>query len=228
MKIIVADDAVLIRQGLVGLLHRQGHEVLVECSRADELENWCAEHPQDVAATDVLIVDVRMPPGMRDDGLQAAVAVRQDAPGLGVMVLSQYISPAYARILFRDAALGGTGYLLKERVGDVAEFLGALETVAAGGVVIDPEVAQHLARGSTGLDALTPREREVLGMMARGLSNADIAEQLVVSHAAVAKHVSNIFVKLKLPPEVENRRVRAVLQYLAERSAFQWGERPIL
>lgn len=157
-----------------------------------------------------------MPPAMRDDGLQAALKLRENGP-VNVLVLSQYVAPAYARELFSGGD-GGTGYLLKDRVAEVKDFVQACETVASGGVVIDPDVAgELLAASSQWLTTLTPREREVLELMAEGLSNAEIAEKLYFSGAAVAKHVSSIFSKLGLTPDEENRRVRAILMYLSER-----------
>ena len=166
--------------------------------------------------THAWLTDVRMPPNMRDDGLQAALKLRESGP-VNVLVLSQYVAPAYARELF-SGGHGGTGYLLKDRVAEVKDFVQACETVAAGGVVIDPDVASELmAASSQWLTTLTPREREVLELMAEGLSNAEIAEKLYFSGAAVAKHVSSIFSKLGLTPDEENRRVRAILMYLSER-----------
>jgi len=152
---------------------------------------------------------------MGDEGLRAAVALRRAYPGLPVMVLSQYVAPAYAVALF-DSPDAGTGYLLKDRVSEVRDFLASLEVVAQGGTVIDPTVAQALMRsGRSGLGELSPREREVLELMSRGKSNKDIATELVLSNAAVAKHVSNIFTKLRLDPSEDNRRVKAILQYLS-------------
>ena len=170
----------------------------------------------DTHAPDLVITDVRMPPNMRDDGLQAALALRKQGP-VNVLVLSQYVAPAYARELFSGGD-GGTGYLLKDRVAEVKDFIQACETVASGGVVIDPDVASALmAASSRWLTTLTPREMEVLEHMAEGLSNAQIAGKLYLSGAAVAKHVSSIFSKLGLTPDEDNRRVRAILMYLAER-----------
>lgn len=212
MKIVLADDSALIREGLAGLLERRGHSIIGQAGNADEIPDLCALDP------DILITDVRMPPNMADDGLKAAVAMRAVYPGLDIMVLSQYVAPAYAVDLFAGHSTAGTGYLLKDRVADVASFLQSLEVVAGGGTVIDPSVASALmSAGRSGLGELTPREKEVLELMSRGLSNSEIAATLVVSGAAVAKHVANIFMKLRLPPEEENRRVKAILEYLTAR-----------
>ncbi len=213
LKIVVADDSAILREGLAGLLERRGHTIVGQAASAPELED-IVEQMRD-SLPDVVITDVRMPPGMGDDGLKAAVALRTAYPGLPVMVLSQYVAPAYAVELF-DAPDAGTGYLLKDRVSEVRDFLASLDIVAQGGTVIDPTVAQALMRsGRSGLGELTPREREVLELMSRGQSNKDIATELVLSAAAVAKHVSNIFTKLRLDPSEDNRRVKAILQYLA-------------
>ena len=234
MRILVADDAALLREGLVGLLERQGHEVIATAASAPELEAVVdrvmggADGPGS-PPPDVVITDVRMPPTMTDDGLAAAVRLRARYPGLGILVLSQYVAPAYAADLFDDVApghgapggpgdadRGGVGYLLKERVARVADFMRSLGIVAAGGIVVDPEVAARLVAGRrSAMDVLSPRELEVLELMARGLSNAQIAEHLVLSAGAVSKHVANVFTKLDLPPGEDNRRVRAVLAYLS-------------
>lgn len=212
MNIVIADDSALLREGLAGLLERRGHTILGQAASADEIPGLCALAP------DVLITDVRMPPNMADDGLKAAVSARTTYPDLAIMVLSQYVAPAYAADLFAGSAPAGTGYMLKDRVADVATFLQSLSVVANGGTVIDPSVASALmSAGRSGLGELTPREKEVLELMSRGLSNSEIAEKLVVSGAAVAKHVSNIFMKLRLSPEEENRRVKAILEYLTAR-----------
>lgn len=218
MKIVLADDAALIREGLASLLVRLGHEVVVQLGSAPEVEEYFA--PEGADLPDVLVTDVRMPPGMTDDGLRSALEVRRRFPGQSIMVLSQYVAPAYARTLFTDArqspTAAGTGYLLKERVAQVKEFGAALDSVAAGGIVVDPEVARALTSGNavTGVASLTPREREVLELMAQGLSNTDIADRLFLSRAAVAKHVASIFRGLGLQPGEDNRRVRAILEYL--------------
>lgn len=223
MRIVIADDSALLREGVASLVERRGHEVI---ATVDSAEALVADIDTRYEATgelpDVVITDVRMPPKMRDDGLRAAVELRHRYPALNVLVLSQYVAPAYARELFSPAATGsvansgaGTGYLLKDRVGQVVDFLGSLDVVASGGVVIDPEVATALMQsGTSGLASLTLREQEVLELMAGGKSNNQIAQALFLSGAAVAKHVSNIFMKLHLEPGEENRRVRAILEYL--------------
>ncbi len=224
MRLIVADDSALLREGLAGLLERQGHEIVAQAASATELEAVVDDAVGSDRAPDVVVTDMRMPPTMTSDGLDAAVRIRSRHPQIGIMVLSQYVASGYATELFGDGArpagmtdaeVGGLGYLLKERVARVADFLRSLRIVAAGGVVIDPEIAALLVSGRrTALDALTVREREVLELMARGLSNSQIAENLVLSAGAVSKHVANIFTKLDLPAGEENRRVRAVLAYL--------------
>lgn len=213
LRIVIADDSAILREGLAGLLERRGHEVVGRAGTAVELEGVIGKLSAQLR--DVVITDVRMPPEMGDDGLKAAVALRRAYPGLPVMVLSQYVAPAYAVALF-DSPDAGTGYLLKDRVSEVRDFLASLEVVAQGGTVIDPTVAQALMRsGRSGLGELSPREREVLELMSRGKSNKDMAAELVLSNAAVAKHVSNIFTKLRLDPSEDNRRVKAILQYLS-------------
>lgn len=227
MKLIVAEDAALLREGLIGLLERQGHETIAEAASAPELEAVVDHAVLAGTPPDVVITDVRMPPTMTDDGLAAAVRIRARHPEIGILILSQYVAPAYATDLFASSSAnaigagpgstgtGGLGYLLKERVARVADFTHSLRVVAAGGVVIDPEVASRLVTvRRTALDVLSPREREVLELMARGMSNTQISERLTLSAGAVAKHVANIFTKLDLTPADENRRVRAVLTYL--------------
>jgi DNA-binding NarL/FixJ family response regulator len=220
MKLVLADDAALLRAGLVGLLERAGHEVVAEAVDAPSLVALITDLGRRGELPDLLITDVRMPPAMSDDGLRAAVEIRALFPNLPILVLSQYVAPAYASVLLDTAALPdapGTGYLLKERVGRVGDFMKSLDLVAGGGMVIDSEVVRSLLqsrRGDFRLERLTPREHEVLAMMADGSSNSQIAEALVVSSAAVAKHVANVFAKLDLGPDEENRRVRAVLAYL--------------
>lgn len=212
LKIVVADDSALLREGVAGLLERRGHHVVGQAADAPELTALVDELDE---LPDIVITDVRMPPGMGDDGLKAAVNLRNAYPGLPVMVLSQYVAPAYAVELF-DSPEAGTGYLLKDRVSEVRDFLASLDVVAQGGTVIDPTVAQALmSSGRSGLGELSPREREVLELMSRGKSNKDIAAELVLSAAAVAKHVSNIFTKLRLDPSEDNRRVKAILEYLS-------------
>jgi DNA-binding NarL/FixJ family response regulator len=212
MRVVIAEDAGLLREGLAQMLAERGHEVCAAVPDAGALLTAVSEHKPDVA-----VVDIRMPPTHTDEGLRAALALRADHPGTGVLVFSQYIETRYAtRLLEGNAA--GVGYLLKDRVADVAEFTDALERVAAGGTALDPEVVSQLlgaSRRSTGLASLTARERDVLSLMAEGRSNAGIAAGLVVSGGAVEKHVASIFAKLGLPPsEGDNRRVLAVLQYL--------------
>ncbi len=213
MRVVIAEDAALMREGLVGLLTDRGHEVCAAVADADALLAAVAEHRPDVA-----VVDVRMPPTHTDEGVRAALRLREDFPDTGVLVLSQYIETRYASQLLAGRA-AGVGYLLKDRVADVADFVDALTRVATGGTALDPEVVSQLLgarRRATGLAELTPREREVLGLMAEGRSNAGIAAALVVTGGVVEKHVANIFGKLGLPPaEGDNRRVLAVLRYLS-------------
>ena len=212
MRVVIAEDAAVFREGLVRLLEDRGHEVCAAVADGEELLAAVAAHRPDVA-----VVDIRMPPTHTDEGLRAALRLRADHPGTGVLVFSQYIETRYAaRLLQGNAA--GVGYLLKDRVADVAEFADALARVAAGGTALDPEVVSQLlgaGRHARGLAALTPREREVLSLMAEGRSNAGIAAVLVISAGVVEKHVASIFGKLGLPPaEGDNRRVLAVLRYL--------------
>jgi DNA-binding NarL/FixJ family response regulator len=220
MLLVLADDAALLRAGLVGLLERAGHHVVAEVGDAPSLVAVVADLAAANQLPDLVLTDVRMPPGMTDDGLRAAVEIRRRFSSLPIMVLSQYVAPAYASALLDAAALPhapGTGYLLKERVGRVSDFMNSLQVVASGGLVIDPEVVRSLLqsrRGDSKLDRLTPREHEVLSLMADGSSNSQIADALVVTPAAVAKHVANVFAKLDLGVDEENRRVRAVLAYL--------------
>ena len=212
MKIAIADDAVLLREGLIRLLTEHGHDVVAAVGDGPALVAAAASHRPDIC-----VVDVRMPPSHTDEGLRAAVAVRAAQPGAPVLVLSQYVELSYAEDLLADR-LGAVGYLLKDRVADIAEFLEALERVAAGATVLDPEVVAQLLvlrRSHDPLAPLTPREREVLALMAEGRSNTAIARLLVVSEGAVEKHVGNIFTKLNLPPDDEqHRRVLAVLAFL--------------
>jgi DNA-binding NarL/FixJ family response regulator len=211
MRVVIAEDGVLLRAGLIRLLADEGIDAVAAVDNGEDLLGAVEEHQPDL-----VIVDVRMPPTFTDEGLRAAIGSREAVPGLPVLVLSQYVEESYAVELLSGGA-GGVGYLLKERVADVNDFVDAVRRVAAGGTAIDPEViAQLMARGSKNpLDALTARESEVLGLMAQGLSNTAIANSLVVSHGAVEKHIGNIFSKLGLEASsVEHRRVRAVLTYL--------------
>ncbi len=211
MRVVIAEDAVLLREGVIRLLADEDIETVAAVDNGDDLLGAVKEHRPDLA-----IVDVRMPPTFTDEGLRAALGARDVVPGLPVLVLSQYVEESYAVELLSGGA-GGVGYLLKERVADVADFLDAVKRVAGGGTAIDPDViAQLMARGRKNpLDALTARESEVLGLMAQGLSNTAIANSLVVSHGAVEKHIGNIFSKLGLEASSEeHRRVRAVLTYL--------------
>ena len=293
MRILLADDAALLREGLAGLLTTAGHKVVAQVADADALREEVGRLAAAGELPDVVVTDVRMPPTGTDDGLRAAIDLRRTYPGLPVVVLSAYVAGPYVQDLLEEtesptsptelgapsASSGGAvGYLLKERVGRVADFLHSLDIVVGGGVVIDPEVVSHLmkaaraagsaqditgsgagegavtmtgsvpgtapapsdpqgpvmtgaaspstpsdgiataAPGGAGLDRLTRREQEVLELMAQGLSNAQIAERLVVSDGAVAKHVANIFRGLDLQPGEENRRVRAVLAWLHTRA----------
>lgn len=214
MRVVIAEDAVLLREGLVRLLADEGHEVTAAVSDALALvEAVGRDRP------DVCIVDVRMPPSFTDEGLRAAIEIRSRWPGTPVLVLSQYVEERYATELL-SGDTSGVGYLLKDRVADVREFLDALGRVAEGGTALDPEVvAQLLARAKRHPhDELTPREREVLALMAEGMSNAGIGARLVVTEGAVEKHISSIFTKLGLQPtEQVHRRVLAVLTYLEGR-----------
>ncbi|MFI7007097.1 response regulator [Streptomyces sp. NPDC050145] len=212
MRVVVAEDHFLLRDGLVRLLGAFGHEVVAAVDNGTALlESLLAERP------DVAIVDVRLPPDFADEGLRAALAARREVPALPVLLLSQYVEPLYARELLADGA-GAVGYVLKDRVTDGAEFLRTIEQVAAGGTVMDPEVVSKLLARKIRdqrLGSLTAREREVLGLLAQGRSNAGVAESLVVTEKAIAKHIGNIFTKLGLyPGESDNRRVLAVLAYL--------------
>ena len=210
MRIAIAEDSVLLREGLTSLLAEAGHEVVAAEGDAEKFLRA-------VAATvpDACVVDVRMPPTFTDEALRGALLVRDRWPGVGVLVLSQWVEERYATELISGRP-HGVGYLLKDRVSDVAEFLDALRRVAEGGSALDPEVvAQLLARSRHPLGDLTPREREVLALMAEGLTNAAIADALVVGGGAIEKHINNIFAKLGLAPgERDHRRVLAVLRYL--------------
>jgi DNA-binding NarL/FixJ family response regulator len=210
-RVVIAEDGVLLREGLAGLLERFGLRTVALVGDADALRAAVAEH-----APDLVITDIRMPPGFTDEGLRAAVDVRRDHPGLAVVALSQYVQHSYAADLLDSGDGRGVGYLLKDRVVDVEDFIDALRRVAAGGTVVDPQVVrQLLQRRRDPLASLSAREREVIALIAEGRSNAAIARQLVVSEAAVGKHVGNIMAKLRLPQTDDtNRRVLAVLAYL--------------
>ncbi len=212
LRVVIADDAVLLREGLIRLLAENGHEVVAAVGDGPALVEAVRAHRPDVS-----IVDVRMPPSHTDEGLRAAVEARGHVPGAPVLVLSQYVEVSYAADLLADRR-GAVGYLLKDRVAEVGEFLDALRRVAAGATVLDPEVVGQLLvrrRRDDPLRTLTPREREVLALMAEGRSNTAIARDLVVTEGAVEKHVRNVFAKLGLPPDEEqHRRVLAVLAYL--------------
>jgi DNA-binding NarL/FixJ family response regulator len=212
MRVVVADDSVLLREGIVRLLEDAGCEVVAQAGDAEDLVRKVSAHKPDVA-----IVDIRMPPTHTDDGLRAALEIRRRVPGTGVLVLSQYVEEGYALEFVGDNA-EGSGYLLKDRVADVERFVDSVRRVAEGGSALDPEVVAHLLgrrRRDDPLAELTDREREVLGLMAEGRSNNAIAEQLVVTERAVEKHVTSIFTKLRLTPAPEDhRRVLAVLTFL--------------
>jgi DNA-binding NarL/FixJ family response regulator len=211
MRVVVADDSVLLREGLVRLLTENGHDVVAAVADGPSLVAAIDEYRPEVS-----IVDVRMPPSHTDEGLRASVEARRRVPGTPILVLSQYVEVSYADDLLADRR-GAIGYLLKDRVSEVAEFLDALARVADGGTVLDPDVVAQLVvrRGRDPLATLTSREREVLALMAEGRSNTAIARALVVTEGAVEKHVKNIFTKLDLPPDEEqHRRVLAVLAYL--------------
>jgi DNA-binding NarL/FixJ family response regulator len=213
MRVVIAEDLALLREGLVRLLEEAGFVVVAAVADgSDLLRAVVTERP------DVAVVDVRLPPTFRDEGLRAALEVRRRIPGSPVLVLSQYVEHTYAAELLADGG-GGVGYLLKERVGEVRDFLDAVRRVAEGGMAMDPEVVRQLVvRRSGPLDDLTPRELEVLELMAEGRSNAAIAARLFISESAVEKHVRRIFAKLRLPPSDENhRRVLAVLAFLSSK-----------
>jgi DNA-binding NarL/FixJ family response regulator len=212
MRVVVAEDSVLLREGVVRLLEEAGFDVVGQAGDAEDLVRKVSAHKPDVA-----VVDIRMPPTGTDDGLRAALEIRSRLPATGVLVLSQYVEEGYALELVADSA-EGTGYLLKDRVADVDRFVEAVRRVGEGGSALDPEVVAHLLgrrRRDDPLDELTEREQEVLALMAEGRSNAAIAEQLVVTERAVEKHVTSIFGKLGLAPAPEDhRRVLAVLTFL--------------
>ena len=212
MRVVIAEDSVLLREGVARILEDAGFEVVGQAGTADELMLKVRSYTPEVA-----IVDIRMPPTHTDEGLRAAQEIREKHPGIGVLVLSQYVEPAYAMELLAESA-EGVGYLLKDRVANVAEFADAVRRVGDGGSALDPTIVSQLVgrrRGDDPLSQLTAREREVLGLMAEGRSNQGIAERLVVTERAVEKHVTSIFGKLRLPAApADHRRVLAVLAYL--------------
>ncbi|WP_431903520.1 response regulator [Nonomuraea sp. bgisy101] len=212
---MIAEDSVLLREGLSGIFARFGHEVVAAVGSAVELV-----HAVGREVPDLVVVDVRMPPTFRDEGLRAAIALRRDHPGLGVLVLSQVVEEAAAGELMQ-AGTRGIGYLLKDRIGAIAQFVEDARAVAAGGTVIDPDVIHQLLvhrRAHDPLEALSPREREVLALVAEGRSNSAIAQRLHVSEAAVAKHVTSVYLKLDLGPDADDhRRVLAALTFLRSR-----------
>jgi DNA-binding NarL/FixJ family response regulator len=212
LRIVVADDAVLLREGLIRLLAEDGHQVVAAVGDGPALVEAVLAHRPDVS-----VVDVRMPPTHTDEGLRAAITARSQVPGAPMLVLSQYVEVSYASDLLADGS-GAVGYLLKDRVGRVGEFLDALDRVAHGATVLDPQVVARLLAGQRRDDplaALTARERELLALMAEGHSNTAIARRLVLSASAVEKHIGNVFAKLGLPPDdATHRRVLAVLAYL--------------
>ncbi|MGW4034176.1 LuxR C-terminal-related transcriptional regulator [Streptomyces sp. NPDC004838] len=209
MRIVIAEDNVLLREGLILLLEDVGHEIAAVVGSGPEVVPALLEHRPDAA-----VLDVRLPPGFRDEGLRAAIEARGLIPGLPILVLSQYVEESYAAELLGQGA-SGIGYLLKDRVGHIEEFQQALERVAAGGTALDPEVVSQLMSRRDPLDALSPREREVLALMAQGLDNPTIATTLFITERSVSKHIGNILAKLNLPPsDSGHRRVLAVLAYL--------------
>jgi DNA-binding NarL/FixJ family response regulator len=217
VRVVVAEDSVLLREGIVMLLESAGFDVVAQAGDAEDLVRKVGAHKPDVA-----VVDVRMPPGNSDDGLRAAILLRSRQPGLGVLVLSQYVEPSYAQALVADSA-EGVGYLLKDRIGDIDRFVEAVRRVAGGGSALDPEVVRHLMGRPSGRDALaslTEREGETLELMAEGRSNRAIAEAFGISERAVEKNVTSIFGKLGLThtPD-DHRRVLAVLAYLRSDSS---------
>jgi len=209
VRVVIAEDLTLLRDGLTRILHAFDFKVVEAVDNGPALLPALLRHRPDVA-----VVDVRLPPTFTDEGLQAAIAARTEVPGLPILVLSQHVEPLYARELLTDRR-GGVGYLLKDRVSDVTQFVDAVRRVAAGGTAMDPEVVAQLLARREPLAALTAREREVLGHMAEGRSNAAIATKLFITEKAISKHINNIFTKLAMPPsDDDNRRVLAVLTYL--------------
>jgi DNA-binding NarL/FixJ family response regulator len=212
MRVAIAEDLALLRDGLERLLRDNGFEVVASVRDGDSLLREIAAHKPDIA-----VVDIRLPPDFRDEGLRAALEARKQSPDTAILVVSQYVEQAYARELLADGR-GGVGYLLKDRILHVVEFVEAVKRVAAGGTALDPEVVAHLFSSQTAggpLERLTPREQEVLALMAEGRSNNGIAEALVLTVGAVEKHIASIFSKLDLPhSSTDHRRVLAVLAYL--------------
>ncbi|WP_290658189.1 response regulator transcription factor [Kocuria sp.] len=211
MRIVIAEDAVLLRAGLVRLLTDAGHEIVAETDTAEGLVRAVEEHRPDFA-----LVDVRLPPTFTDEGIRAAVLIRSSHPGVAVLVLSQYVEERYASELIASRR-EGLGYLLKDRVADVDQFLESVQTVGSGGTVLDPEVLTQIlvrSRRREDMELLSPREHEVLALMAQGLSNASVATNLYLTESAVEKHIGSIFAKLGVTSETGNRRVLAVLKYL--------------
>lgn len=212
MRIVIAEDSVLLREGLVRLLSDAGHTIVHTTGDAANLLGAISAHKPDLA-----VIDVRMPPTFTDEGIRAAVLIRAQNPDVGVLVLSQYVEERYASDLIADNS-GGFGYLLKDRVADVSDFLEAVDNVASGGTVLDPEVVSQImvrSRRDTGIEQLSAREREVLALMAEGKSNSAIASALFLSAGAVEKHISSVFTKLGLSADADdNRRILAVLKFL--------------
>jgi DNA-binding NarL/FixJ family response regulator len=212
LRVVIAEDLALLRDGLTRLLRDNGFDVVDAVRDGDALVHAVAREQPDIA-----IVDIRLPPTFRDEGVRAALALRQRVPDLAILVVSQYVELTYATELLSDGR-GGVGYLLKDRIMDVADFVDAVQRVAEGGTALDPEVVAQLfsrRRNDEPFDRLTPREREVLGRMAEGRSNAAIAKELVLTVGAVEKHIASIFTKLGLPPsESDHRRVLAVVAYM--------------
>jgi DNA-binding NarL/FixJ family response regulator len=212
VRVVLADDSILLREGIARILEEAGFDVVGQAGTAEDLLLKVRSYSPDVA-----VVDIRMPPTHTDEGLHAAREIREKHPDVGVLVLSQYIEPAYAMDLLAESA-EGIGYLLKDRISDVDEFASAVRRVGEGGSALDPAIVSQLVgrrRGTDPIDSLTPREREVLELMAEGRSNAGIASRLVVTERAVEKHVTSIFAKLRLPAApADHRRVLAVLAYL--------------
>ena len=212
MRVLIAEDLALLRDGLVRLMRDNGFDVVDAVGDGDALVHAARRERPDIA-----IVDIRLPPSFRDEGLRAALELRRTIPEMAILVVSQYVERTYATELLAEAGAGGVGYLLKDRVLDVSDFVDAVRRVAAGGTALDPEVVAQLVggRGARPLDQLTPREREVLELMAEGRSNAAIASSLVLTVGAVEKHNASIFQKLRLAPsDTDHRRVLAVLEYL--------------